>query len=214
MSYHIYHTRGIILGSVPVGESNRFYKIFTEELGLVGATAQSVREGKSKLRYTLQDLSFASVDLVRGKEVWRVTSAGEWRAFPVIKGDALRLKLFARACSLVSRLLQGEGREQELFADIVGMADFLESCATPEHPLSNLGVSFPSTLGNETPKLLAALEVLVALRVLVRLGYLDPEGYEKFLEPGAYSREILEEFEVVRVKALPKINEALRSSHL
>ncbi len=196
MSHHIYHTRGIILGSVPTGESNRFYKIFTEELGLIGATAQSVREGKSKLRYSLQDFSFVSVDFVRGKEMWRITSAGEWRAFPVIKGDAARLKLFARACSLVSRLLQGEGREPELFADIVGAAEFLE------------------LLGNETPKLFAALETLVALRVLARLGYLDPEGYEDFLEPGAYSQKILEEFERVRTKALPKINEALRASQL
>lgn len=196
MAHHIYHTRGIILGSVPVGESNRFYKIFTEELGLVGATAQSVREGKSKLRYALQDLSFVSVDLVRGKEVWRITSAGEWRAFPEIKGDTARLKLFARACSLVSRLVHGEGREQELFADIAGAADFLE------------------LLGNETPKLFSSFETLVTLRTLVRLGYLDPEGYEDFLEPGAYSRELLEKFEIFRIKSLPKINEALRESHL
>lgn len=199
MVHHIYHTRGIILGSVPVGESNRFYKIFTEEMGLVGATAQSVREGKSKLRYTLQDFSFVSVDLVRGKEVWRITSAGEWRSFPETKMDMARMKLFARICSLSSRLLQGEGREQELFADIVGAADFLESCATPGHPLSNLGVSF---------------ETLAAMRVLAYLGYLNPEGYEKFLEPGAYSREILEEFEMDRTKALPLINTALKASHL
>ena len=195
MSYHIYHTRGIILGSVPVGESNRFYKIFTEEMGLVGATAQSVREGKSKLRYTLQDFSFVSVDLVRGKEMWRITSAGEWRAFPETKMDMARTKLFARICSLSSRLLQGEGCEQELFADIVGAADFLETRAVPEH-------------------FLASFETLAAMRVLAYLGYLDSEGYEKFLKPGVYSREILEEFESVRTEIIPKINEALKASHL
>lgn len=195
MSHHIYHTRGIILGSVPTGESNRFYRIFTEELGLVGATAQSVREGKSKLRYSLQDFSFVSVDLVRGKEVWRITSAGEWRSLPGIKGNTARTKLFARVCSLTARLLQGEGRERELFADMVGVADFLETRVVPE-------------------QLLVALETLAVLRALVYLGYLDPEGYEKFLEPGAYSSELLEEFESIRSKILPKINEALKASHL
>ena len=160
MSHHIYHTRGIILGSVPTGESNRFYKIFTEDMGLVGATAQSVRDGKSKLRYSLQDFSFVSVDLVRGKEVWRITSAGEWCSFPEIKKDTARTKLFARSCSLLSRLLQGEGREQKLFLDIVGAADFLETHAVSE-------------------RLLTAFETLVALRVLVYLGYLDSEEYEK-----------------------------------
>lgn len=195
MAYHIYHTRGIILGSVPTGESNRFYKIFTEELGLVGATAQSVREGRSKLRYSLQDFSFVLVDLVRGKEVWRITSAGEWHSLPGIKGDTARTKLFARVCSVAVRLLQGEGREQELFADMVGAADFLETHIMPE-------------------RLLAALETLAVLRALVYLGYFDPEGYEKFLEPGAYSPELLEEFEAIRSKILPKINEALKASHL
>lgn len=195
MAHHIYHTRGIILGSVPTGESNRFYKIFTEELGLVGATAQSVREGKSKLRYSLQDLSFVSVDLVRGKEVWRITSAGEWRSLSGIKGDTARVKLFARVCSLAVRLLQGEGREQELFEDMVGVAEFLET----------------HTVGE---RLLSAMETLAVLRALVYLGYLDPEGYEKFLEPGVYSQELLEEFGKIRVKILPQINDALKASHL
>lgn len=195
MAHHIYHTHGIILGSVPTGESNRFYKIFTEELGLVGAVAQAVREGKSKLRYSLQDLSFVSVDLVRGKEVWRITSAGERRSLPGIKGDTARTKLFARICSLTARLLQGEGREQELFADIVGLAEFLETYAAGE-------------------RLFDSLETLVALRVLVRLGYLDPSGYEHFLDSGAYSQDLLEKFEVVRAQSLLKINEALKVSHL
>lgn len=176
MAHHLYHTRGIILGSVPIGESNRFYKIFTEELGLVGASAQSVRKGESKLRYVLQDLSFINVDLVRGKEVWRITSAGEEAPFPSIKGDTVRLKLFARMSALLTRLIHGEGREDELFRDFLGALDFLEHATIPE----NLVLSF---------------ETLAALRVLVWLGYLDPESHERFLEPGMWSVALLEDFE-------------------
>ncbi|TAN36569.1 DNA repair protein RecO [Patescibacteria group bacterium] len=195
MSHHIYHTHGIILSSISVGESNRFYKIFTEELGLIGATAQSVREGKSKLRYTLQDLSLVTVDLVRGKEVWRIVSAGAWRQCNTIKDDHARLKLFARSCALLSRLLHGEGCDQELFDEIVRVADFLEKKEIPE----NLSLSF---------------EILVALRILVHLGYLDPKEYGKFLTAEAYSLETLVEFEKIRLVAAIKINEALKASHL
>lgn len=195
MAHHIYHTRGIILGSVSTGESNRFYKIFTEDLGLVNASAQSVREGKSKLRYVLQDFSFVTLDLVRGKEVWRITSAGEWRDTPGIKGDAVRLKLFARFCALLARLLQGEGCEPELFADVVSFADFLET-----HVVAK--------------EMTFSLETLVALRALVHLGYLDPAGYEVFLKIGEWTKDILEKFESVRMQSLPQINEALRASHL
>lgn len=195
MAHHIYHTRGIILGSVPIGESNRFYKIFTEELGLVGASAQSVRKEESKLRYVLQDLSFINVDLVRGKEVWRITSAGEEASFPALKGDTVRLKLFARTCALLSRLIHGEGREDELFKDLLGALCFLEQTAIP----AELTLSFES---------------LAALRGLVWLGYLDPESYERFLEPGVWSLEVLIDFEKIRTKVIPVINEALHSSQL
>lgn len=195
MSHHIYHTRGIILSSAPVGESNRSYKIFTEELGLVSAIAQSVRDAKSKLRYVLQDLSFVTVDLVRGKEVWRIISAGAHRPLVTIKEDLARLELFARFCAFLSRLLQGEGRDQELFDEIIRVVDFLEK----ESVSKDLALSF---------------ETLIALRVLEHLGYVDREGYEKFLGPDAYSTDALLEFEKIRLVVLPKINEALNASHL
>ncbi|OIO30427.1 DNA repair protein RecO [Candidatus Nomurabacteria bacterium CG1_02_43_90] len=195
MAYQVYHTRGVILGSVAIGESNRFYKIFTEELGLVSASAQSVREEKSKLRYVLQDFSFVHLDLVRGKEVWRITSAGEWRPLLHIKNNSTSLKLFARYCTLLVRLLQGEGREDEVFNDLVGAVSFLE-----EQPLPL--------------ELVLSFETLVAMRVLAHLGYLDATGYDIFLESGVWTKEILEGFEPLRSKVLPLINEALSASHL
>jgi DNA repair protein RecO len=195
MTHHIYHTRGVILGSVPIGESNRFYKIFTEELGLVGASAQSVRDEKSKLRYVLQDFSLINVDLVRGKEVWRITSAGEEVSYQALKGDTVRLKLFARSCALLTRLIHGEGREDELFRDLLGALEFLEHTMIPVE----LTLSF---------------ETLATLRSLVWLGYLDPEHYERFLESGVWTLALLEDFEKIRTRVIPEINEALHSSQL
>lgn len=195
MSHHIYHTRGIILSSTCVGESNRFYKIFTEELGLVGAAAQSVREGKSKLRYVLQDFSIVTVDLVRGKEVWRIISAGALRPLDVIKENAEQIKLFASYCALLARLLQGEGREQELFEEIMRVVDFLEAHAVEK-------------------EFVLSFETLTALRVLAHLGYVDPKGFEKFLSANAYRADMLREFEKIRINTLRKINEALNASHL
>ncbi|MFA5997372.1 MAG: DNA repair protein RecO [Candidatus Paceibacterota bacterium] len=195
MTHHIYHTRGIILSSTPSGESNRYYKIFTEELGLIGGAAQSVREAKSKLKYTLQDYSLVTVDLVRGKEVWRIVSAGAWRPLDIIKGDEIRMKLFARYCALLSRLLQGEGRDQELFDEIVRVVDFLEKTPIEE-------------------EFAPSFETLVAFRVLVHLGYMNLAGYESYFEQSVYSLDILREFEKIRLEIIPKINDALSASHL
>lgn len=195
MSHHIYHARGVILGSQPSGESNRFYKIFTDELGLVGAAAQSVREGRSKLRYVLQDFSIVTVDLVRGKEVWRIVSAGIFEPLDTVKKDPVRLKLFANYCLLLSRLIQGEGRDQELYEEIMSVADFLEG-----HPVEKESI--------------AAFEALSMFRVLVHLGYIDPMGFENFLNKNAYSGDVLKEFEKIRLNVLPKINDAIQASHL
>ena len=195
MAHHIYHTRGIILGSVPIGESNRFYKIFTEELGLVGASAQAIREGKSKLRYALQNYSWIFVDLVRGKEVWRITSAREEDVGVVVKHNGNLLKPFARICALVLRLVHGEVRDDALFQELLNVAKFLD-------------------LGIIPGKLVASFEALVAVRILVQQGYLEPIPYQKYVDTREFSVEMLEAFEPLCAQAIIDINNALHESHL
>lgn len=194
MSHHIYHTRGLILGSIPLGESNRFYKIFTEELGLVWASAQAVRMEKSKLRYALQNFSWITLDLVKGREVWRITSAGEAIAHPILRKEIERFKIFARICALVSRMVHGERQEKEIFEDLLNFANFLEQ---------NTAQSIPSSV-----------EILASARVLAHLGYLDDTLNDQFGRMRGWSTDILEEFEKEREVVAVKIDEALTASHL
>lgn len=195
MAYHIYHTRGIVLRSAPVGESNRFYKILTPELGLVTATAQSVREQKGKLRMVLQDFSRINVDLVRGRDVWRIISALEVYSSVPYTHDAGKLVLFARVAQLVCRLVQGEEKNQEIFDDLDGAATFLSE----------------TTL---SPTLAAPFETLAVFRVLVRLGYIDTTGYERFLVSGEWTEALLTDFLEMHSRVLPLINRAMKESHL
>ena len=75
--HHMYHTEGIILGSRNYDEAGKYYSIFTRDLGMIQASAQGVRKMSSKLRFILQDYSYVKVDLVKGKDFWRVTSASK-----------------------------------------------------------------------------------------------------------------------------------------
>lgn len=195
MSHHIYHTRGLILGSIPIGESNKFYKIFTEELGLVWASAQAVRMEKSKLRYSLQDFSWVTLDLVKGREVWRITSAREEVSCPALKANAGCFKIFICLCALISRMIHGERQEKEIFADIFNLADFLESTNLPDG-------------------LASSLETLATARILVHLGYLGDVLNNRFIKIEKWSLDILEMFEDEREMVASKINEALNASHL
>ena len=42
---------------------------------MIYASASGVRKMSSKLRFVLQDFAYIKVDLVRGKDFWRLTSA-------------------------------------------------------------------------------------------------------------------------------------------
>src|SRR5947207_241148 len=109
MSHHIYQTDGFILASFDRGEANRYFHIFTRDLGMIQATAQGVRLIESKLRYSLQDYSLSHLSLVRGKDVWRITSASKLFNLHEEFGRE-QFTVFARVFSLLRRLIAGEAK--------------------------------------------------------------------------------------------------------
>lgn len=116
MSYAVYTTKGFILGSAPNGEASKVYILYTEDFGLVRAKAQGARLLSSKLRYNLEDFSFATFSLVRGKEFWRITGS-QAESLPA-EGKLAR----ARILSLVKRLVHGEERNDKLFSVLARLA--------------------------------------------------------------------------------------------
>ena len=116
MSYAVYTTRGFILGSSPTGEASKLYVLYTEDFGLIRAKAQGVRLVQSKLRYNLEDYSFCTISLVRGKEFWRITGA----VSDTSPKETVILR--ARVLNLVRRLVQGEEKNEKLFEALLPLA--------------------------------------------------------------------------------------------
>lgn len=193
--YHIHHTNAMILGSRSRGEANKVFTLLTRELGLIHATAQGVRLNKSKLRYALTDYAQVKVDLVHGKEMWRITSATPVTSFPHIRSSMNGIKLLASVSKLLRRLLHGEGEYHEvLFDDLQTTYNFLESHAGDTH-------------------IYDVVELCLVLRILKHLGYLSGEAHSEYtgdtFDPAGidYAR-----FEKKTI--LFEINRALRESHL
>src|SRR3989338_7177311 len=106
--HHIYHTEGIILGSRNFGEDGKYFYILTRELGLVTASASGVRKMSSKLRYILRDFAYLKLDLVRGRDFWRLTSDTKTNT---LQNFSERPEIFAvvsNIARLLRRLLSGE----------------------------------------------------------------------------------------------------------
>src|SRR3989344_8264244 len=105
--HHIYHTEGIILGSKNFGEAGKYFYIFTRDLGMVTASAQGVRKMSSKLRFILQDFSYTKIDLVSGRNIFRVTSASKVNMLEDITKNPGAIRVFANISRLLKRLLAG-----------------------------------------------------------------------------------------------------------
>lgn len=197
MSHRIYQTEGFIIGSVPVKEASRYISIYTEELGLIRGVAQGVRNIKSKLKHSLQDLFYSKISLVRGKNVWRIVNSEKLSILENSIQQIERRDLIAKVASVLKRFVRGEGKDGELFKEIKSFFNFLDKTEIPTEEFK-------------------ALEVLILLRMLNHLGYVSAGSFlpESTLLKGEIN------IEKVKIANLDKdnlsiiINEAINHSHL
>lgn len=193
--HHIYHTHGFILSSRNMGEANKMLTIYTREMGLVHAMVQGIRLHKSKLRFTLQDFSYVNVDLVRGKELWRVTSAKHISSFPLARCNTPTIILMARVSKLLERLCTGESPSEIIFDDFIQALYLLDS--------EDISLSSRE-----------ALELHLVLRILNSLGYIgDSEILSKYLS-SSFDYSKTETLLKERQSIIAHINKALSESQL
>jgi len=197
MSHHRYQTEALILGSTQIGEANRFIDMFTEDLGRIRAVARSVREERSKLRFSLQDFSISDISLVRGKEVWRVVGAqSQYNFYNELKERQDERDIIVRLFSLLKRLLNGEEENAALFRVVSDSLSFLRTTELDKEELNNF-------------------ECLVALRVLYNLGYLAKnDNNSHFLETVDVTTDLMSHISPIRFDMIKQINTSLQESHL
>lgn len=195
--YHLYHTDAFVLGSSPLGEGSKIVSLFTRELGFLVASAQSVREERSKLRYGLQDFSYSEMALVRGKEFWRITHvAFKENVLQELLCSREVTHMLGRIFALLRRLLTGEEKNEPLFLAVLE------------------GLEFMRTRNN--PAFLDGVEIVLVLRILYLLGYLAPRReFDPFLSHSAlWDESIISDALLFRTLAVSEINHSLRETQL
>lgn len=191
--HHIYHTEGIILSSNNFGEAGRYYSIFTRDLGMIYASAQGIRKISSKLRFILQDFSYLKIDLIKGKDFWRITSASKTNKLE----ELIRPEIFGvcvNISKLLKRLLAGEDPNKELFIDLLDGLAILEKAETIDE--------------------IRNIEAVIVLRILNNLGYIGGNETLKDFIRSPFEKELIFEVSKSRTKILDQINKALRETHL
>ncbi|MDD4989155.1 MAG: DNA repair protein RecO [Candidatus Pacebacteria bacterium] len=196
--HHVYNTEGFVIGGTNVGEANKLLKIFTKDFGMITGSAQGIRHLKSKLRYSLQDFSYSSVSLVKGKDIWRVVNAEKKdNMLTSFRSEKKKFEIFARALSLLKRFLHGEEKNESIFSIFSSGCLFLEQI--PSHSSEDL----------------RNFEYALVLRILHHLGYLKKlEELAPFSETSAWDEKILLGISKHKRLVLQEINRSLQESQL
>lgn len=181
----IHHTQAVILRSEPRGEYDKTYWLFTKDFGLVRAVATGVRKSGAKLRGQLVDYAFVDVDLVKGREVWRLVSA-TLLFNPIVSSTRPLARPYVRTLGTLSRFLIDEGEHTALFAHVQEVA----------HAVYEETVE---------PKVFDALAIW---RTLVHLGYIDGDITASFAD----AARVLDEAEIKTL--VTSVNETIKETHL
>jgi hypothetical protein len=125
MTYKIYTTDAFVVKTRQSKDADLSVLIFTEELGLLNAIAKSARAQKTKLGFALQTMSFSRISLVKGKEVWRVTSVKKHISLYDNRLHIELRTLFARMLLFIERFCPREQVEDEVFSLLKQIAGFV-----------------------------------------------------------------------------------------
>jgi recombinational DNA repair protein (RecF pathway) len=193
MPHHIYHTEAIVIGARALGEGDRAFFLLTRDLGLVRARARSIRLNRSRLRYALQLFSHAEVDLVRGKDGWRLTTARGHSLSTEIWEDRMKRRVLLEYGRLLRRLVTGEDHGDVWYIDL------------------SLGLTLLAL--TDDIERVRDIEVLLLVRLLASLGYWGgSEPWAFAVGEGAWGVDVFTELRASRPLLVARANAALRES--
>lgn len=200
MAYRIYTTDSFVIKNNPSKDADVSVLLFTEQFGLLYATAKSARHIWSKLKPSLQTTSFSSISMVKGREIWRITNAKKHIALYDRRLSVELRVLFVRLLEHVARFCPKEVSESQVFMDLKSIASFIFL----EH----------ATL--QTSEKIYACEQWFLIRLLYNLGYIQNTEYIHNTLTEVMSHNILRYLteDEVSKKVQKIIDHAIQQSHL
>ncbi len=195
MSYAIYNTEAFVLKHRTVGEANVLVWLYTKRFGLLLVHVQSGRKHDSKLKQALGLYSYIKVALVRGKNIWRVTSAEEVFQISAVH-QPQQLILLARVFKIIERFVTGQEPDEEMFTILETIYKKIISYSSVEQ-VSLLGA-----------------EYAVVSKILFMLGYVQTDAVLIPVIEHPCDEKMWAYVEAHKKHFLAVINNALKISHL
>ena len=108
-------TEAIILKSTNSNEVDRLLTIYSEKLGKINISAKGVKKMESKLRYSIEPISYVQMILVEGKNFLILKDAFILDQFLNIKKDLEKMKIAKKLAELIDEAIVGEERDENIW---------------------------------------------------------------------------------------------------
>ncbi|MFZ5559260.1 MAG: DNA repair protein RecO [Patescibacteria group bacterium] len=113
-------TEAIILKSADANEVDKFLTIYSEKLGKILVSAKGVKKVESKLRYSIEPISYVQMILVEGKNILILKDAILIDQFLNIKKDLEKIKIARKLADLIDEAIAGEEKDEDIWKLILG----------------------------------------------------------------------------------------------
>ena len=127
MAYEKYNTDALVCGNWDRNTSDKFFLLFTNDFGMVKAVARSVREERSKQRFSLQDFSLSRLSLVPGRSSWYVAGAEVLSNQFMATDNRARRTFMHNIMQFLNRFVAYEVAQKQIFNELVNICCFSET---------------------------------------------------------------------------------------
>jgi len=108
-------TEAIILKSSDLNETGRNLIVYSEKLGKINVRAIGVKKVESKLRYSIEPISYVQFILVEGKNSLILKDAILIDQFLNIKKDLEKIKIARKLTDLIDEAIAGQEKDEDVW---------------------------------------------------------------------------------------------------
>ncbi|MBX4187925.1 MAG: DNA repair protein RecO [Candidatus Doudnabacteria bacterium] len=139
---------GIVLKKQNYKEADQIVTIWTREAGKVRVMARGLRLGKSKLSFSMQDLSLVDFETAGRKSLPALISAKSTKTYSKLRDDLTKTVAAFYATELMLKITADEQPNPEAYDLLEGFFNYLNTKDISEQPIYSIVDSFSLRLLN------------------------------------------------------------------
>jgi DNA repair protein RecO len=133
---------GIVLKKQNYKEADQIVTLWTREAGKVRVMARGLRHGKSKLSFSMQDLSLVDFETAGRRSLPALISAKSLKNFPKLRDDLSKTVAAFYATELMLKMTADEQPNPEAYDLLYGFFEHLNTADISQQPIYTVVDSF------------------------------------------------------------------------